>query len=618
MKTEARLSALLACLLLTLGAPSAAEEHADLVRDAHAAARRKDAAAILQSARRLYGSLDWFSADGEAISRMKLMGADTTSSLAFSLRLGRPDRYLVSWGHQKTRVNGTQGAVDESGDEPEGAVWNAGAGPYNYARQFGAYARAQSDETARAMATGISQGVANTIPSLFFGGPGTAADIEAARLEGTEAIDGEECWVVSGPSRVSEKETVWISTRRLVVRQYRRSAKPPAGVQPMPDLSDERIDEGLGAAGIDKTPENRAQLKAMMEMAKAMTKHGGGIDGTLTETYRNIRLHGAPAAADFEFHVPSGTPLRASLLGGAAAPPEPEPPLRVIPQGEDARALLQRVLARYRALRSFSADGEIVSRHRVFGNEVTQRQGFSLRLGRPNLYRITWSDARRPAGPGDPTGGAADRAPDGALWNAGEGAFLYERMHATYAKAGDDRSALGVAAGVSAGLTRGVPPLFLQSEGRFTELTDPALEGTQAVQGEDCYVISASSREWAKHTLWISRERLLILQHRHVNRRPAARRQGEEAAFDELERRASPEAETAVGMAAAMEKAMAASEQAAPGDTTEVYRNIRVDEPSAPSEFAFKVPDGAVLKESLLEGISGLPARTSPSAAAPR
>ena len=79
-----------------------------------------------------------------------------------------------------------------------------------------------------------------------------------------------------------------------------------------------------------------------------------------------------------------------------------------------------------------------------------------------------------------------------------------------------------------------------------------------------------------------------------------------------------PEAETAVGMADAIEKAMAASEQAAPGDTTEVYRNIRVDEPSAPSEFAFKVPDGTVLKESLLEGISDLPARTSPSAAPPR
>ena len=92
MKTEARLSALLACLVLTSNAPSAAEEHADLVRDAHAAAGRMDAAAILQSVHRLYRSLDWFSADGEAIARMKLMGADTTSSLAFSLRLGRPDR----------------------------------------------------------------------------------------------------------------------------------------------------------------------------------------------------------------------------------------------------------------------------------------------------------------------------------------------------------------------------------------------------------------------------------------------------------------------------------------------------------------------------------------------
>ena len=57
---------------------------------------------------------------------------------------------------------------------------------------------------------------------------------------------------------------------------------------------------------------------------------------------------------------------------------------------------------------------------------------------------------------------------------------------------------------------------------------------------------------------------------------------------------------------------------AADGDTTEVYRNIRVDDPSAPSEFAFKVPDGTVLKESLLEGISDLPGRTSPSAAPPR
>jgi hypothetical protein len=42
---------------------------------------------------------------------------------------------------------------------------------------------------------------------------------------------------------------------------------------------------------------------------------------------------------------------------------------------------------------------------------------------------------------------------------------------------------------------------------------------------------------------------------------------------------------------------------ASPGDTTETYRNVRVDVAVEPSDVAFDVPAGTPLKASLTEGM---------------
>jgi len=67
-----------------------------------------------------------------------------------------------------------------------------------------------------------------------------------------------------------------------------------------------------------------------------------------------------------------------------------------------------------------------------------------------------------------------------------------------------------------------------------------------------------------------------------------------------------------------LQKAMAEHRGAVRADTTEIYRNIHVDEAVEPSDFAFKVPEGTTLKKSLVEGAFEFPPMTPPSATPPR
>src|SRR5213595_3450669 len=110
-------------------------------------------------------------------------------------------------------------------------------------------------------------------------------------------------------------------------------------------------------------------------------------------TYRNVVVDAAAASADFEFQVPAGIPRVDSLLQGLlpVSSPREVRNIRPVPPGEDANAILAKVVARYRDLQAIAAEGSFVERVGTGGGEGTLRQTFTLAMRHPDRYRLTWS-----------------------------------------------------------------------------------------------------------------------------------------------------------------------------------------------------------------------------------
>jgi len=608
---------LLACLLVVATALSARTAEPDgvddLLREATGAGQRGDAAAILRDVRLRYRRLRSFSATGETVVLVKGLGQEVATPTTFTMLLARPNRYRISW---------MQTAQAQGAPVLSGAAWRTAEGPHAYRSAPPGYAVERNDGTALGLGGVPSTGDAG-IPSLFFKGKGGIADIRTPTLEGSEPVEGAECWIVSGSS-IGNAITVWISQDSLLVLRHR--SVPKLGPDDEKALEEQaaknrhKIDAMWSKLGLDA--QHSAEMRSMMvDMMRAFAQHAGAVDISTTVTYRNVVVDAAAASADFEFQVPAGIPRVDSLLQGLlpASSPREVRNIRPVPPGEDANAILAKVVARYRDLQAIAAEGSLVERVGTGGGEGTLRQTFTLAMRHPDRYRLTWSGTCSTS-----FDGGASRAvcpPGGALWNAGDGPYQYNGS--AYARQRDDFLALAGAVGASGGATSGLPSFFRTGDRWIVELVNPVLEGLESIEGEDCWVISGSSRTSARRVLWISRERSLIVQHRWSQEPPpehaAEMQREEEWALERMKDTARPEAREQIGLVADMQKVAAKHRGMFSGDTTLTYRNIRVDSAVSASELVFTVPDGTPLKASLLE--DWLPPESSgtvpPGSAAP-
>jgi hypothetical protein len=440
------------------------------------------------------------------------------------------------------------------------------------------------------------------VAQLFFKGKSGIGSIGHASLDGTEPVEGEPCWIVSGSTIISS-DTVWISQERLLVRRYR--SVPKLGRQDQGALEERaaknrhKIEAIWSRAGVDSQRTGEL-FSTMMDSMRAFAKHADQINMSTTVTYRDVVVDAAIAPADFEFQVPSGIPRKTSLLDGTPFGVADVPPraraLRPAPPEEDAKAILARVATRYRDLRALAAEGTLVDR--AGRDEGSLRRTFTFAMRRPDRYRLTWSRDCQTSVEG---GEAHTVCPaGGVLWSAGEGPYHYNGE--TYTREPNDHLAFAGALGASGGATGGVPPLFQIEDRWVVDLIDPVLEGMETLDGNDCYVVSGSSYSAVHRTLWISRDRALIVQHRWSHAAPArqadAGRGMEEAALEQMKDDVPPEEREEFAFFADMQNAMAKHQDALPGDTTATYRNIRVDDAVLVSEVVFVVPEGTPLKAS--------------------
>jgi len=264
---------------------------------------------IFEKVKAAYKSLETYKAQGTITSDIDTGGRKMKIDTSFSMILKKPNRYIISW---------TQKNMTGSGSSQSGAVWSNGTQPYLYMGIMNAYSKMTSDELALAGATGISGGAAFTIPSLFLSAfkeqPAPFSRLEDLKIEMTEKVGEEDCFVISGSSAISKKEAFWISKKSYLIKRFVRSLEPPAGGRQMPEMTDEQLEEAIKGMGQAVTEESKQKMREMMKQSKDLLKTAP-MKGSSTETHANVSSPKLKIE-DFRFALPAGTVLKESLFGG--------------------------------------------------------------------------------------------------------------------------------------------------------------------------------------------------------------------------------------------------------------------------------------------------------------
>ena len=264
---------------------------------------------LLKKVAATYEATKTYKAEGTITSDIDTGGMTMKTETSFSILLKKPNLYLISW----TQKNMTMPGMVQSG-----AVWSDGTQPYLHMGMMNAYSKMTSDEIALGGATGISGGAAFTIPSLFLSvfkdQPAPFSRLKDPKIEKIEKVGEEDCYVLTGPSSISRKETLWVSKTSYLIRKYCRSFEPPEGGAAIPEMTDEQLEEAIKGMGQEVTEESKKNMRKMMERSKSMLKTAK-LKGSSTELHANVSSPELDKS-DFKFALPKGTVLKDSLFGG--------------------------------------------------------------------------------------------------------------------------------------------------------------------------------------------------------------------------------------------------------------------------------------------------------------
>jgi hypothetical protein len=265
----------------------------------------------------------------------------------------------------------------------------------------------------------------------------------------------------------------------------------------------------------------------------------------------------------------------------------------------DPQQILDKVTAQYESMQTYAAEGTLVVNIETDHGDMHMEASFSMKLKKPNLYLITWTQKGMPM-PG--------MEQSGAVWNAGAQPYLYMGVMNTYSKMTSDQMALASATGISGGAAYTIPSLFFSflkpKPGAAIHLRDPKIEQIEKLDGEECYVITGSSPGIKKETFWISTKRFLILQFWRSFEPTEGGPDVSELTDQELDealkgmgQEATPEARTK--MKEMMKQSQKTIKNATiKGSSCEHHLKISSTDLNM-ADFEFKVPEGTKLKDSL-------------------
>lgn len=267
-----------------------------------------DPADVIEKVIAKYKTLQTYKAEGTITADIDSAHAKVNLSTSFSILLKKPNMYLITW----TQTNSGVPGMGQSG-----AAWSDGTQPYLYLGAMNAYSPMAGDEVALGGATGVSGGAAHTIPLLMLSSlaqmPSPFARLKNPTIEKTESVSDEPCYVISGSSVVSKKETYWVSKSSHLILKYARSLESPAADQAIPELTDKQLEEAAKGMGLEVTEESKQKVKEMMTSSRTMLQNAQ-IKGTTTELHRQISSPDLNKD-NFTFAPPETAQLKASLFG---------------------------------------------------------------------------------------------------------------------------------------------------------------------------------------------------------------------------------------------------------------------------------------------------------------
>jgi hypothetical protein len=169
--------------------------------------------------------------------------------------------------------------------------------------------------------------------------------------------------------------------------------------------------------------------------------------------------------------------------------------------------IFQKSKTAYAALTSYSDEGTSIATL----NGLTITRSFSIRMNRPNLYRIAWQDIFT-----DPADAPLNRSM--VVWSSGNGDFLDTGFGKGAVKKESLEMALAGATGISGGAAGEIPAAFFNTQwaNPFCCLAKGLMQQAgERVGDTDCYVFTGGTEDNTR-TIWIGEQDFLIRQIRNI------------------------------------------------------------------------------------------------------
>jgi len=168
-----------------------------------------------------------------------------------------------------------------------------------------------------------------------------------------------------------------------------------------------------------------------------------------------------------------------------------------------APEIIKRSQAAYAALSSYSDEGQTVG---TVGTAQVAPQKYSIKLARPNLYRIEW------------TQDSGFYTITGSVWFAGSGDFMLMKHSANAAdkptKYSTMELALSAATGVSGSASGSIPGTFFKlnwGNKLGAAMQTATSKPDEQIDGVDCYVLT-HTQAGRTQIMWIGKQDFLIRQ----------------------------------------------------------------------------------------------------------
>ncbi len=120
-------------------------------------------------------------------------------------------------------------------------------------------------------------------------------------------------------------------------------------------------------------------------------------------------------------------------------------------EDNEPAVMFEKVIARYKAMQTYKAEGPIVSDIDARGMNISTETSFSMKLKTPNLYLFSWTQKNMPM-PG--------MSQSGAVWNAGGKPHLYMGMMNAYSRIANDEVTFSAVTGIYGGAAFTSPSLL--------------------------------------------------------------------------------------------------------------------------------------------------------------